>query len=72
MKDRWLHRRRMAYASMIGGLMFPLLVLWTSSDQLGAIAGAFYMFAGAVVGAYQGFATWDDKNFKEPDHDTRA
>lgn len=65
MKDRWLHRRRMAYASLIGGLLFPLLVLWTSSDQLGAIAGAFYVFVGAVVGAYVGFATVDDKWQKE-------
>jgi hypothetical protein len=55
----------MAYASMIGGLLFPLLVLWTSSDQLGAIAGAFYVFISAVVGAYVGFATWDDSNFKD-------
>lgn len=65
MKDRWLHRRRMAYASLIGGLLFPLLVLWTSSDQLGAIAGAFYVFVGAVVGAYVGFAALDDKWQKE-------
>lgn len=72
MKDRWLHRRRMAYASLIGGLLFPLLVLWTSSDQLGAIAGAFYVFVGAVVGAYVGFATWDDKNFKDQNHDQGA
>lgn len=72
MKDRWLHRRRMAYASLVGGLLFPLLVLATSSDQLGAIAGAFYVFVGAVVGAYVGFATWDDKNFKDHNHDQGA
>jgi nitrate/nitrite transporter NarK len=69
MKDRWLHRRRMAYASMIGGLLFPLLVLYTSSDQLGAIAGAFYVFVSAVVGAYVGFAALDDKWQKESDRD---
>jgi hypothetical protein len=32
---------------------------------LGAVAGAFYTFAGAVVAAYIGFATWDDKNVME-------
>lgn len=72
MKDRWLHRRRMAYASMVGGLLFPLLVLYTSSDQLGAIAGAFYLFVGAVVGAYVGFATVDDRWQKEQNHDQGA
>ena len=61
MRDRWLHRRRMAYASLVGALLFPLLVLLTSSDQLGAIAGAFYVFVSAVVGAYIGFAVVDDK-----------
>ena len=72
MKDRWLHRRRMAYASMIGGLLFPMLVLWTESDQLGAIAGAFYVFVSAVVGAYMGFAVLDDKNFKGQNDDPRT
>lgn len=65
MKDRWLHRRRMAYASMAAGLLFPALLLVTESDQLGVIAGAFYVFVGAVVGAYIGFATVDDANFKD-------
>jgi hypothetical protein len=63
--DRWKHRRRMAYASMVAGLAFPMLLLVTESDQLGAIAGPFYVFVGAVVGAYLGFATWDDKNQME-------
>lgn len=51
----------MAYASLVGGLLFPFLVIVSSSDQLGAVAGAFYIFVGAVVGAYVGFATLDDK-----------
>jgi hypothetical protein len=41
-------------------LLFPLLLLWSQSDQLGAVAGAFYVFVSAVVGAYIGFATYDD------------
>jgi len=61
-KDRWKNRRRMAWASLIGGLAFPLLILGTDSNQLGEIAMAFYIFVGAVVGAYVGFATYDDKN----------
>lgn len=58
--DRWKNRRRMAWLSLLAGLAFPLLVLWTKSDQLGAVATAFYMFVSAVVGCYMGFATWDD------------
>jgi di/tricarboxylate transporter len=60
MNDRWKNRRRMAWASLIAGLLFPLLLLWSQSDQLGAVAGAFYVFVSAVVGAYIGFASWDD------------
>lgn len=59
-KDRWKNRRRMAWLALIAGLAFPLLLLATDSAQLGAVAGAFYGFAGAVVAAYIGFATWDD------------
>ena len=58
--DRWRNRRKMAWASLLAGLGFPLLLLATESPQLGAVAGPFYIFVGAVVGAYIGFATVDD------------
>jgi hypothetical protein len=58
--DRWKNRRRMAWASLIAGMAYPLLLWVTDSDQLGAVAGPFYIFVGAVVGAYMGFATLDD------------
>jgi hypothetical protein len=45
---------------MLAGIGFPLLLLVTESPQLGLIAGPFYIFVGAVVGAYIGFATVDD------------
>lgn len=60
--NRWRNRRRMAWTALIAGLLFPLLLLWSQSDQLGAVAGAFYVFVSAVVGAYIGFATVDDMN----------
>jgi uncharacterized membrane protein YiaA len=60
--DRWKNRRKMAWAALIAGLLFPLLLLWSQSDQLGAVAGAFYVFVGAVVSAYIGFATVEDMN----------
>jgi len=63
--DRWRNRRKMAWLSMTAGIAFPLLLLFAESDQLGAIAGPFYIFVGAVVGAYIGFATVDDRWQKE-------
>ena len=51
----------MAWLSVGAGLLFPLLILSTDSAQLGALAASFYMFIGAVVGAYMGFSTMDDK-----------
>jgi len=65
-KDRWKNRRRMAWLALLAGLAYPLLLLYTQSDQLGVVAAPFYTFVGAVVVAYVGFATWDDKPPKEP------
>lgn len=62
---RWTNRRRMAWCSLIAGLAYPLLVLFTDSQQLKDIAIPFYMFVSSVVGAYIGFATIDDKWQKE-------
>jgi len=63
--DRWKNRRAMAWASLCAGLAYPLLVLFTESEQLGAIAAAFYDFVRAVVGAYIGFSEVDENNFRE-------
>lgn len=59
--DRWVNRRRMAWLALMAGLLYPLLFLLTNNQQLDNIAGPFYMFVSAVVGAYIGFATIDDK-----------
>lgn len=59
-RDRWKNRRRMAWAALLAGLAFPLLLLYTESPQLGAVAGAFYVFVTGVVASYIGWATWDD------------
>ena len=64
-QDRWKNRRRMAWLCMGAGIGYPLLVLGTNSKELGEIAIPFYMFVSAVVGAYIGFATVDDKWRKE-------
>ena len=59
-RDRWKNRRKMAWATLIAALTYPLLILGTESDQLGAMAMPFYAFCGAVMAAYFGFATQDD------------
>lgn len=59
--DRWKNRRAMAWLALLAGLLFPVLLLATESPQLGAVAVPFYVFVSAVVGAYIGFATADDK-----------
>ncbi len=64
MADRWKNRRRMAWASMVAGLVFPLLILVSESPNLGTVAMPFYLFVTGIVGAYIGFSTLDDKNFK--------
>jgi len=59
--DRWKNRRRMAWLALVAGLLFPLLLLWSDSDQLGSVAGAFYVFVTGVVASYIGWASVDDK-----------
>lgn len=63
--DRWKHRRRMAWISLIAGIVFPILILiaipFGKQDALVAIAAPYLLFISSVVGAYIGFATADDK-----------
>ncbi len=61
MTDKWKNRRRMAWCALIASLIFPLAAFFADSAQLTAISMPFYMFTSAVVGAYIGFATADDK-----------
>lgn len=67
-KDRWKNRRKMAWLAMLAGLAFPLLLLYTESDQLGAVATPFYVFVGMVVSTYIGFATYEDVNIHKPEN----
>ena len=60
--DRWKNRRRMAWLALLAGLLFPLLLLWSDSDQLGSVAGAFYVFVTGVVASYIGWVTVEDVN----------
>jgi hypothetical protein len=60
-KDRWKNRRRMTWIAVIAGVLYPLLILYTESEQLGQIAVPFYLFISSIVAAYFSFATVDDK-----------
>lgn len=61
MVDRWKHRRAMAWIAFIVGCLYPFVALLGTSTELTSMATSFYMFISAVVGAYIGFATLDDK-----------
>jgi hypothetical protein len=60
-KKHWQNRRRMAWIALAGAMLYPMLVLFTDNESIAGIAPHYYLFAGAVVGAYIGFATWGDK-----------
>lgn len=64
MIDRWKNRRKMAWLSMLAGLLFPLLILASESPTLGQIALPFYGFVAGVVMTYIGAATYDDTHTK--------
>ena len=58
--DRWKNRRKMAWITLLSGVLFPLLILSTESSVLGQIALPFYGFATGVVMTYIGAATYED------------
>lgn len=65
MKDTWRNRRKMAWLSMIAGLLFPLLILASESPTLGQIALPFYGFVAGIVMTYIGAATYEDTHKKD-------
>lgn len=64
-KDRWKHRRRMAYIALCAILLVTYACLFKIEtkklDALEVIITWFYVTMGSIVGAYVGFATLDDK-----------
>jgi hypothetical protein len=60
---RWVHRRRMAYMSLISifivtGYLLGPWVTDTRVDVLSDIIEWFYFSMASIVGAYMGFASW--------------
>lgn len=58
--DRWKNRRLMAWLSLLSGIFYPLIVLYSDSEQLGAIAPHFYLFVTGVVAVYTAGVVVDD------------
>lgn len=67
MTDRWKNRRKMAWLSMLAGLLFPLLIFASDSNTLWQIAIPFYAFVTGVVMTYITAATYDDTHPNNPD-----
>jgi type II secretory pathway component PulM len=63
--NRWRHRRRMAYTSLIAMLVVTYWCMFEVSEErlklLDQIITWFYTIMGAIVTGYLGFATIDDK-----------
>lgn len=56
---RWTNRRRMAWAAVSGGLLYPLLLLVTQDEILASLAWPYFAFVGSIAGAYVGTAAWE-------------
>lgn len=63
--DRWKNRRRMAYISLLAMIGATVALFWfVPADRLDTLqepVGWFYIAMASIVGAYCGFATFDDK-----------
>lgn len=59
---KWKNMRRMAWSALVVGLVYPVSVYFVEDGKsIVDMAMPFYLFVGAVVGAYMGFSTWGDK-----------
>lgn len=65
----WKNRRRMAWLSLWGAVLYPILVLFTESESLAAISPHYYLFATVVVTSYLGFTAWADKTLFKKDEE---
>ena len=64
---RWRNRRRMAWSSLIAGLVaYPALAAVTGSAVLGEIAWPLYTLAGVVVSTYIGASAYETIKTQAP------
>lgn len=67
--NRWKHRRRMAYISLLSILIVTYFLLFKIPIEkikvLENVVTWYYITMSSIIGAYLGFATLDDKWKKE-------
>jgi len=61
-KQKTSARRKMAWASLVAALAFPLLILATEAAVLGQVATPFYSFVTLVVSVYIGADAYNRSN----------
>ena len=71
-RDQFLHRRRMAYVALAGGMLFPLLVLFTENPQVTALSMQFYAFVMMIIGGYYATSTIEHNNVRKTDAATEV
>ncbi|CAB4141265.1 hypothetical protein UFOVP410_104 [uncultured Caudovirales phage] len=68
--NRWKHRRRMAYISLLSILIVTYFLMFKIPIEkikvLENVVTWYYITMSSIIGAYLGFATLDDKWKKEP------
>ena len=59
---RWKHRRRMAYSCLFAAFLVIAVFLWEPQRFQGveSIFSAAFLFLGSTVGAYIGFASYEN------------
>ncbi|MFW6341375.1 MAG: hypothetical protein ACOC0Q_10940 [Wenzhouxiangella sp.] len=58
-KAHWKNSRGMAWAALVAGILYPLLVELRDSDKLLELAWVFYLFVGGIAGAFVGSDIWE-------------
>lgn len=59
---KWKNMRRMAWVALVSGVAYPVSLYFVDDGKsIADVAMPFYLFVGAVVGAYMGFSSWGDK-----------
>lgn len=67
---RWKNRRRMAWGTFLAThfLILYIVVYTPAVEAYSSIINTFFMFSGAILGAYLGFSTFDDVKNRESDN----
>lgn len=69
--DRWKNRRQMAWITFLFDhtIILYMLVFQPSLGGFESIINTFLIMSGSIIGAYIGFATYDDVKSKKYDNE---